>query len=50
LRERGGYDDVRVMERSVYTEAAMRPILTGAVTMGIAAAVTAFLLGSSKRL
>src|SRR5205807_35971 len=26
LRERGGYEDVRVAERSLYTEAAMRPI------------------------
>jgi short-subunit dehydrogenase len=48
LRERGRYDDVRVMEHSVYTEAAMRPVLTGAVTMGIAAAVTALLIGRSR--
>jgi hypothetical protein len=49
LRERGGYDDVRTMETSVYTEAAMRPMLTGAVAMGICAAAVAVLLGSSGK-
>jgi short-subunit dehydrogenase len=50
LRERGGYDEVTTMEHSVYTEAAMRPLLTGAVTMGIcAAAVAAVLMGSGKK-
>lgn len=49
LRERGGYEDVRTMETSVYTEAAMRPLLTGAVTMGIVAAAAAVLLGSGKK-
>jgi len=50
LRERGGYDEVTTMEHSVYTEAAMRPLLTGAVTMGIcAAAVAALLMGSGKK-
>ncbi len=49
LRERGNYDDVHTMETSVYTEAAMRPMLTGAVTVGIAAAAVAVLLGSGKK-
>jgi short-subunit dehydrogenase len=49
LRERGGYDEVRTMEHSVYTEAAMRPLLTGAVTVGIAAAAVAVLLSNGKR-
>jgi short-subunit dehydrogenase len=49
LRERGGYDDVYVMERSLYTEAAMRPILTGAITMGVCAAVATLLIGGGRR-
>lgn len=49
LRERGNYDDVHTMETSVYTEAAMRPMLAGAVTMGICAAAVAVLLSSGKK-
>lgn len=49
LRERGGYDDVRVMEHSIYTEAATRPVVTGAVAMGVCAAVAMLLIGGGKR-
>jgi short-subunit dehydrogenase len=49
LRERGDYDGVHTQNFSVYTEAAMRPVLTGAVTVGIAAAAVAVLLGSGKK-
>ncbi len=45
LRERGGYDDVRTSERSLYTEAAMRPVLTGAVALGVCAALAALVAG-----
>lgn len=48
LRERGGYDEVRTSERSLYTEAAMRPMLTGAVALGVCAALAALVVGGGS--
>jgi short-subunit dehydrogenase len=47
LRQRGRYDDVKVLERSTYTEAMMHPVLTGAVAVGAGAAL-ALLLGARR--
>jgi hypothetical protein len=44
LRERGGYD-AYVMERSVYTKAAMHPVLAGAVAFGAGLAIASLVRG-----
>lgn len=48
LHERGEYDDVHVMETSLYTRAATHPKLTGALAAGVVAGVAALFL--SRRL
>jgi short-subunit dehydrogenase len=48
LRERGGYGTT-VLERSAYTEAAMRPWLTRAAMVGAGVALATLIVGSRRR-
>jgi len=48
LHERGGYRDVKVMERSLYTEAAMRPAWTKLLSVGLCAGVALWIIGGRK--
>jgi len=48
LRERGGYQDVKVMERSLYTEAAMRPAITKLLSVGLCAGIALWIIGGRK--
>lgn len=45
LRERGEYDDVHVMETSIYTQAATHPKLAATVAAGLFAGIAALVIG-----
>lgn len=49
MRERGNYPDVTVVERSAYTEAAMRPALTRTIAASAAVAMAAAAIFSMRR-
>jgi short-subunit dehydrogenase len=48
LRERGDYPEVQVEETSVYTKAAMHPVLTGVAALGAGLAMAAVLFAPRK--